>query len=370
MSVKVDAKDFAAAVAHAQRAVGPRPAIVEYGALPISAADGELTIDGYDGHAQARAIIDAQGELPTVHPFGATLSRIAGRLTGEVTLTEEGASLVLTSRGRRYAVGMLPDGHYPLVPHMPPAVGDAPGFADALRYVIESAGRDETVPALVGVRLVAADGRLTMQATNRYELSRAVIPWDGLDFDAFVHARSLGDFHRTMSGAMVTLRCDDTHFGLSAGNLSASFPISEGGFNPAATVKMVDDARQAALSDDGGVLIARREVLLEAIKDVEPVLDNNDPVTFHLDPEGVQLSARGSQSDGRGAVPLPCDYIGPPMDVKIKFLGALTRVPTPYVVLGFVSPIKAVHVVGQRSEDPEDLDLAVQHIAMPLRGNS
>jgi DNA polymerase-3 subunit beta len=288
-----------------------------------------------------------------------------------VTLAEEGASLVLTTgRGRRYAVDLLPDGRYPRTPALPPTLGDAPGFTEALRYVIESAGRDEAVPVLTGIRLIAADGKLSMLATNRYELSRAVVPWDGLDFDVFVQARMVSDFMRTLGGSTLSVRADDRRFGLSAGGLSASFPIMEGGFDAAGFSKMIDEARDAAMGDDGGILISPREGLLDAIKDIEPVLDNNDPITFHLDPdEGVQLSARGAVSGTRAAVPLPGEYIGPAMNVKVKYLGALTRVPSPYVALGFLSPIKPVHVIGQREEDSEAPDFGVQHIVMPLRGN-
>lgn len=372
MSAVVDSKAFAAAVAHAQRALSPRPPRAEYAALPLTVSRGELSLSGYDGRVLARVYLDARGDLPTVYPYGTGLGRVASRLTGEATLTEEGSSLVLHGGGgRQFAVDLLPDGLYPSTPGLPPAVGDAPGFAEALRYVIESAGRDETVPALTGVRLVASDGRLAMQATNRYELSRAVVPWDGLDFDVFVQAKMLGDFLRSMSNAALIVHADDRRFGLSAGSLSASFPIADGGFDAQGTSKMIDNARKLALSDEGGVLIVRRETLLEAVKDMEQVLDDNDPVLFRLDPdEGVHLIARGSGgSRARGALPLQSTYVGPPMEVKIKYLGCLTRVPSPYVNLGFFSPIKPVHVAGQREEDSEDIDTGVQHIAMPLRGN-
>jgi DNA polymerase III sliding clamp (beta) subunit (PCNA family) len=56
VSAKVDAKEFAAAVAHAQRALSPHPPMAEYAALPLTVEDGELSLSGYDGRTLATAI--------------------------------------------------------------------------------------------------------------------------------------------------------------------------------------------------------------------------------------------------------------------------------------------------------------------------
>lgn len=366
MKATFDAKEFAAAVAWAMRAVATKSTVPVLGAVPLTVADGELTVSGYDFTTHARAVIDADGALDTVHVLGSMLAKIAPQLSGNVVVTVDGTKLRIAAGRDKYHLPIVPATDYPHTPTLPPAVGDSAGFLDAFGYVAQSAaGSAETTRLILqGVSLVADSGALTLRSTDRYRMSRAVIGWDGQDFATAVPARALTDFAKAVGVGRVTLHASESHFGITSGGFSASTLLLDDEY-PVAAFEMINRARASALADTGGVLVAPRGELLGAVKRASIALGPNDPLALHLAADGCRAVAVGN--DGDGSIYVPGDYLGPDLDVYVtaSYLTSLVdAIPTQYVALGaFEGKPMHIHVVGSHSDSGEP-DEAVQHIVM------
>jgi DNA polymerase-3 subunit beta len=384
VSLTVPNKDLAAAVSHVMRAIPSRPRVPEFGHIRLAVEDDDLMLTGFNGEtltARARVPI-LRGSLPlSLLPHGATLADFVSALPGDVTLEEQGASLGVRSGRVRYAVPVIDPSNYPRTPAMPPAVGTSVGFSEALSYVLSSAATAGEVidanAALGSIHMDAADGLLTLLATDGYRVSRASVPWDGRDFTANALAKTLGEFARSMAGSMLTLHADENLLGLSAGALTVVTTLIAQEF-PVRATNMIDAARQAALSDDGGVLIIAKPALLEALKAMSKAIDRNGGVWLHLNAEGeTRLEGNGRTTTEiatvkQGSYDLSeAFYDGPDHSVKIQphlLESVIVGTPHPFITLGVLTTaLKPIHVGGQVEDDSEDIEPAVQHIVMPLR---
>src|SRR5207253_9726280 len=96
---------------------------------------------------------------------------------------------------------------------LPPRTGSvgSDALAPAIAQVAIAAGRDDTLPALTGIRIEIAGDRLTLVATDRYRLAVRELRWNpaaqpDLDTAVLVPARVLGDTARALtSGAEVSI---------------------------------------------------------------------------------------------------------------------------------------------------------------------
>lgn len=381
MTARVDAKLLAAAVSHVMRAVPARSRAPEHAHVRLGVEDGDLVLTGSNGEtltARGRVPLLA-GDLPTLLPHGATLADFVSALPGDVTLAEQGPSLAIHSGRVRYAVPVIDPGLYPSTPVIPPAVGTSLGFSEALGCVLSSAATANEViganAALGSVHMEVSDGLLTLMATDGYRVSRAYVPWDGQEFTANVSAKTLGEFARSMAGSVLTLGVDENLLGLTAGSLSVVTTLIAEEF-PVRAAGMVDAARRAALGEDGGVLIIAKPALLEALKAISKAIDRNGGVWLHLNAEGgTRLEGAGTTTTKEGGYDLgDAFYDGPDHSVKVQphlLESAVIGTPSPHIAIGVLTTgHKPIHVAGQVEEDSEDIDLAVQHLVMPLRPNS
>jgi DNA polymerase-3 subunit beta len=95
---------------------------------------------------------------------------------------------------------------------MPPLTGSvgSDALASAIAQVAIAAGRDDTLPALTGIRIEISGDRLTLVATDRYRLAVRELRWNptqpDLNTAVLVPARVLGDTARALtSGAEVSI---------------------------------------------------------------------------------------------------------------------------------------------------------------------
>ena len=74
---------------------------------------------------------------------------------------------------------LLPLEEYPTLPDMPDTTGTigADAFASAIHQVAIAAGKDDTLPALTGIRMEINEDTLTMVATDRYRLAVRELRW-------------------------------------------------------------------------------------------------------------------------------------------------------------------------------------------------
>src|SRR6202008_1580455 len=73
----------------------------------------------------------------------------------------------------------MPAEDYPTLPEMPPAAGSigSDAFRSAASESAPAAGRDDTLPALTGVRIEIEGDTLTLVSTDRYRLAVRELRW-------------------------------------------------------------------------------------------------------------------------------------------------------------------------------------------------
>ena len=144
----------------------------------------------YDVSAQARVPVEAEEE-------GEAL--VSGRLLAEITrslparpveIITDGARATLTCGSATFTLLTMPTEDYPTLPEMPPPAGSigSDAFASAVSQSATAAGRDDTLPALTGVRIEIDGDTLTLGSTDPMTTT-------SLYFSPHPNARRLGGSH-------------------------------------------------------------------------------------------------------------------------------------------------------------------------------
>ncbi len=114
-------------------------------------------------------------------------------------ITAEDGRAVLTCGSATFTLLTMPEEEYPALPEMPPAAGSigSDAFATAVSQSATAAGRDDTLPALTGVRIEIDGETLTLVSTDRYRLAVRELKWNPsrpeLSAAVLVPARALAD---------------------------------------------------------------------------------------------------------------------------------------------------------------------------------
>src|SRR4029077_14225164 len=149
---------------------------------------------------------------------GRLLAEIVRSLPAKpVDLATDGTRATLKCGSATFTLVLLPEEEYPTLPEMPPLTGSvgSDALASAIAQVAIAAGRDDTLPALTGLRIELGRDRLTLVATDRYRLAVREQRWNpaaqpDLDTAVLVPARVLGDTAPALtSGAVVSLSLGD-----------------------------------------------------------------------------------------------------------------------------------------------------------------
>ena len=87
---------------------------------------------------------------------------------------------MLTCGSATFTLLTMPEDEYPALPEMPPAAGSigSDAFATAVSQSATAAGRDDTLPALTGVRIEIEGDTLTLVSTDRYRLAVRELRWN------------------------------------------------------------------------------------------------------------------------------------------------------------------------------------------------
>jgi DNA polymerase III subunit beta len=223
MKLTVPAQELAGAAGWVTAAAVPdrptSPALA--GLLLDAAADGALTLTGYDYETSAVARLAVQvGEPGQALISARILSLVAASLPDDLlgaTIATDGTRAVLTAGPVTYTLMLLPPGEFPEPPVPGPPVGEfaAADLASAVTQVVPAAGKDDTLPALLHV-LLSLDGKgtATLAATDRYRIAIATCPYIPADPDAgppdpvLIRARDLAAVMRKPAGTAVTVGLD------------------------------------------------------------------------------------------------------------------------------------------------------------------
>jgi DNA polymerase-3 subunit beta len=204
---------LADAVAWTARALPARPAVPVLAGIRLQAAEN-LVLSSFDYDISAQATIPVTAEQP-----GSAL--VSGRLLAEISrslpakpvhITAEDGRAVVTCGSATFTLLTMPEDEYPALPEMPPAAGSigSDAFATAVSQSATAAGRDDTLPALTGVRIEIDGETLTLVSTDRYRLAVRELKWSPARADlsaaVLVPAKALADTARTLTnGAEVSI---------------------------------------------------------------------------------------------------------------------------------------------------------------------
>ena len=374
MKIQVERDVLAEAVAWTARALPARPTVPVLAGMRLHAG-AELTLSSfdYDVSAQARVPVTAEEE-------GSAL--VSGRLLAEISrslpsrpvqIASDGARAVLTCGSSTFTLLTMPADEYPALPEMPPAAGSvgSDAFASAVSQSATAAGRDDTLPALTGVRIEIEGDAITLISTDRYRLAVRELRWTparpDLSAAVLVPARALAETARSLtSGAEVSIALALPGEAGSGGDGMIGFE----GAGRRTTTRLLggEFPRYQALlpTHVNSVAEIATGQLAEAVKRVALVAERNTAVRLAFTPGQLVLEA-GTGDEAQAVDILEASYEGD--DLSIAF--------NPQYLLDGLAAIDSdmarilVHRAGQAGPDNRqagpDGQPDYRYLLMPIR---
>ena len=374
MKIQVERDVLAEAVAWTARALPARPAVPVLAGIRLqAAADLTLSSFDYDVSAQARVPVEAEEE-------GEAL--VSGRLLAEITrslparpveITTDGARATLTCGSATFTLLTMPTEDYPSLPEMPPPAGSigSDAFASAVSQSATAAGRDDTLPALTGVRIEIAGETLTLVSTDRYRLAVRELRWTparpDLSAAVLVPARALADTARALTaGAEVSIALALPGEEGGAGEGMIGF---EGGGRRTTTRLLGGDfPRYESLLPKQVNAVAELAAapFAEAVKRVALVAERNTAVRLSFSAGQLVLEA-GTGDEAQAEEVIEASFEGD--DIQIAFnpqylLDGLTALDSDIARISFTESGKPALITGKPATD-EQPDF--RYLLMPIR---
>ena len=374
MRIQVERDVLAEAVAWTARALPARPAVPVLAGIRLQAA-GELTLSSFDYD------VSAQATVPVSTEEGGDLL-VSGRLLAEITrslparpveISSDGARATLTCGSATFTLLTMPSEDYPSLPPMPPAAGTigSDAFASAVSQSATAAGRDDTLPALTGVRIEIDGETLTLVSTDRYRLAVRELRWTPARPDlaaaVLVPARALAETARALTaGAEVSI--------------ALALPGEEGaggegmiGFEGACrrtTTRLLggDFPRYQSLlpSQVNSVAELAAGPFAEAVKRVALVAERNTAVRLSFSPGQLVLEA-GTGDEAQAVEVIEASFEGD--DIQIAFnpqylLDGLTALDSDVARIAFTESGKPALITGKPAPDEQP---DYRYLLMPIR---
>jgi DNA polymerase-3 subunit beta len=374
VKIQVERDVLADAVAWTARALPARPAVPVLAGIRLQAA-GDLTLSSfdYDVSAQARVPVEAEEE-------GEAL--VSGRLLAEITrslparpvqIVTDGARATLTCGSATFTLLTMPTEDYPTLPEMPPPAGSigSDAFASAVGQSATAAGRDDTLPALTGVRIEIEGEILTLVSTDRYRLAVRELRWTparpDLSAAVLVPARALADTARALTaGAEVSIALalpgeegagGEGMIGFEGGGRRTTTRLLGGDFPRYESLlpKQVNAVAELATGS-----------FAEAVKRVALVAERNTAVRLSFSPGQLVLEA-GTGDEAQAEEVIDASFEGD--DIQIAFnpqylLDGLTALDSDTTRISFTESGKPALITGKPAPD-EQPDF--RYLLMPIR---
>jgi DNA polymerase-3 subunit beta len=378
MEFRVDRAAFAEAVGWAARALPSRTPVPVLGGLLLRAADGRLTVSGFDFETTAHIEVDAEVPAPgQVLVLGRRLLDICRVLPdGPVGCAVEGTRFTVEAGGTRFGLSTLPLAEYPALPVRPAPYGsvDAAAFATAVAQVAVAAGRDDTLPVLTGAQLRLDGDTMTLSASDRYRYAVRRLEWkregpvggagDGA-VEALLPARRLLDIARSLA------RCGDVRIGLdpAGGGL-----IGFAGGAMSTAVRLLDGRLPGYGSLFGmtGAAVAEAEcgALTEAVRRVAVVAEANSPVRLDFSADG-SVTLRAGYGDDVASQRLPAALSGAE-EATVAFnpaylLDALSSFETPRVRMELLGSGQRALLTAVPDATGSEPDGSHRHLLMSVK---
>ncbi|MFD7158989.1 DNA polymerase III subunit beta [Kribbella sp. NPDC059898] len=374
MKVRVGREVLAEAVGWVARGLPSRPSVPILAGMVVDAADGQVTVSGFDYESSAQVSVPAE-----VADEGRAL--VSGRLLSDicksmpldtVELTAETARVHVSSGAARFVLHTLPLDEYPPLPEIPAASGlvDGEVFQRAVTQVISAAGRDDTLPVFTGIRLEIRGSTISLLATDRYRLAVRTFEWQpvdaGIEANALVPAKRLLDVAKAMAGHEFTLalgstRTGDGLIGFEGGGRHATSRLIDGEFPRVRGLIPVPTAITSTVT-------VQTAALAEAVKRVALVAERSAPVRLTF-ADGTATLDAGNGEEAQASESVEVSLTGDPVVTGFNagyLLDGLASLGTPVAHFAFTQPIKPANLTGLHS--PEDAPTADSaYILMPMR---
>jgi len=371
MKFQAERDVLADAVAWAARALPARPAAPVLAGMRLAVTGNNLALSTFDYEVSAQASVPVDGgEDGTVLVSGRLLAEIFKALPARpVEMATDGAQVTLRCGSAQFTLLTLPQDEYPALPDMPPESGKvgADLLAQAIGQVAIAAGRDDTLPALTGIRMEFADGLVTLVATDRYRLAVREFPWEpviaGTEATVLVPARTLTEAARSFGGsAQVSIGLAET--GEQGAQGIIGWETSDGRRTTTRLLGGEYPRYQTLLPTE---FTATAELaaapFAEAVKRVALVAERNTPVRLAFSRAGLTLEA-GAGDEATASETVECVYDGEPLDVNFNpqyLLDGLGAIGSDVAVISFTTPTRPAVLTGKDGGD------GYRYVLMPIR---
>ena len=381
MKIVLERDVLADAVAWTARALPARPTVPVLAGIRLQAAD-ELILSSFDYDVSAQATVPVTTEEP-----GSAL--VSGRLLAEISrslpakpvhISAEGGRVVLTCGSATFTLLTMPEEEYPALPEMPPPAGTvgSDAFATAVSQSATAAGRDDTLPALTGVRIEIEGDILTMVSTDRYRLAVRELRWTparpDLSAAVLVPARALVETARSLtSSAQVSIALalpgqdggtggalggtGDGMIGFEGSGRRTTTRLLSGEFprHQSLLPKTVNAAAELPVS-----------VLAESVRRVALVAERNTPVRLAFSAGQLVLEA-GTGDEAQAEEVVEADFSGDDLSIAFNpqyLLDGLSAVDSDTVRISFTEPGKPALLTGKPGPDGSQ---EFRYLLMPIR---
>jgi DNA polymerase III subunit beta len=366
---------LADAVAWTARALPARPTVPVLAGIRLEAAT-DLVLSSFDYDVSAQATVPVTTEEP-----GSAL--VSGRLLAEISRSlpakpvhiaaGEGRA-VLTCGSSTFTLLTMPEEEYPALPEMPPAAGTigSDAFATAVAQSATAAGRDDTLPALTGVRIEIDGDTLTMVSTDRYRLAVRELRWTpeqpDLSLAMLVPARALTDTAKSLTSSAqvsIALALPGTQGGGSGDGM-----IGFEGAGRRTTTRLLSGEfpRYQSLLPKTVNAVAELPVslLTESVRRVALVAERNTPVRLAFSSGQLVLEA-GTGDEAQAEEVIEADFSGDDLSIAFNpqyLLDGLAAVDSDTVRISFTESGKPALLTGKPGPDgtPE-----FRYLLMPIR---
>jgi DNA polymerase III subunit beta len=365
---------LAEAVAWTARALPARPTVPVLAGIRMQAG-AELVLSSFDYDVSAQATVQVSTEQE-----GSAL--VSGRLLAEISrslpakpvhIKAEDGRAVLTCGSSTFTLLTMPEDEYPSLPEMPPAAGTigSDAFATAVIQSVTAAGRDDTLPALTGVRIEIEGDTLTLVATDRYRLAVRELRWTptrpDLTAAVLVPAKALADTARSLtSSAQVSIALalpgaeghpGDGMIGFEGAGRQTTTRLLSGEFPKIQSLlpKTVNAAAELSTS-----------LLVESVKRVALVAERNTPVRLAFSAGQLMLEA-GTGDEAQAEDVIEAEFSGDDLSIAFNpqyLLDGLAVIDSDTVRISFTEPGKPALLTGKPGPDgnPE-----FRYLLMPIR---
>jgi DNA polymerase III subunit beta len=374
VKLQVERDPLADAVAWTARALPARPTAPVLAGMRLDAGD-ELTLSTFDYE------VSAQGSIPVTADEAGTIL-VPGRMLAEIVrslparpvdLTTDGSRMTVKCGSATFTLTLLPAEEYPTLPAMPEATGTigADTFASAISQVAIAAGRDDTLPALTGIRVEINDDAITLIATDRYRLAIRELRWNpivaGLNTAVLIPARVLGDTARSLTGgAEVSVALATTDDNPGEGIIG--FEGGEKGAVRRTTTRLLSGEypriQQLLPTEYSAVAELPAAPFAEAVKRVKLVAERNTPVRLTFSSSEVLLEA-GAGEDAQANEAIGASYDGDEMQIAFNpdyLLDGIGAIDSDVVRISFTSPTRPAVITGKGEAQPD-----YRYVIMPIR---